>query len=118
MKLETSGSTLLVRPDKDLDHYYASIIREKIDSCIKSGTITKVIFDFSQVDFMDSSGIGIIMGRYRLINAINGSIGVFGLSNRLEKILTMAGLKRIINIYKSENEALLGEDTNEESYNN
>ena len=61
-----------------------------------------VILDFSDVTFMDSSGIGLVMGRYKLLNELGGKLEVTGLSNNSYKVMRLAGLDRIANIKKGE----------------
>jgi stage II sporulation protein AA (anti-sigma F factor antagonist) len=108
MKLDKKGETLIVRLDGELDHHYASQIRESIDAAVITGNIKKIIFDFTKVGFMDSSGIGTIMGRFKLMQTVGGSVCAFGVSERLDKLITMCGIKKIINIYESEHDATKG----------
>ncbi len=83
-------------------------IREAVDTAVMAGDIRRIIFDFSHVGFMDSSGIGTIMGRYKLMQAVGGSVGAFGISNQLDKIISMSGIKKIITIYQNEQDAARG----------
>ncbi|OQB15235.1 MAG: Anti-sigma F factor antagonist [Firmicutes bacterium ADurb.Bin193] len=108
MKLEKTGGILIVRLDGELDHHYATKIREAVDGAVMVGDVRKIIFDFTGVGFMDSSGIGTLMGRYKLMQTLGGSVGVFGISPRLDKLLSMSGIKKIISIYNSEKEAVGG----------
>ncbi len=85
----------------EIDHHNSSHIRESVDIEIKSGGIRQLIFDFTKLEFMDSSGIGVLMGRYRLMHAFGGSVTVCGASDYIEKILRLSGLEKIINIEKS-----------------
>ena len=64
--------------------------------------IKYVIFDFEQTDFMDSSGIGVIMGRYRMICLIGGEVWAVHANARIRKILTMSGVTKIMQIYEEE----------------
>lgn len=108
MKLEKRGETLVVRLCGELDHHYASRIREAVDSSVMVGDVRKIVFDFTGVGFMDSSGIGTIMGRYRLMQAVGGSVCAFGISPQLDKLISISGIKKIINIYETEKEATRG----------
>lgn len=65
-----------------------------------------MVFDFSDINFMDSSGIGVIMGRYRLMEAVGGTVVCFGASPRITDLIEMSGLKRIITLCDSEKDAL------------
>lgn len=106
MQIDVIGDAMIIRPYGELDHHYASEIREKADSIILKGEIRKVIFDFSNVNFMDSSGIGVIMGRYRLMEAIKGTVSAFGANKRVNDLITMSGLSRIITVYPDQQMAL------------
>ena len=93
---EVVGNKLRVKLSDELDHHNASIIKNKIDELILSGKIKNVIFDFKRTKFMDSSGIGIIMGRYKLLKAINGKVSVCNLESNVERIFMISGLYKII----------------------
>ncbi len=108
MKLDKNGETLVVRLSGELDHHYAVRIREMVDAAVLTGGFRRIIFDFTQVGFMDSSGIGTIMGRYKLMQAIGGSVSAFGISSQLDKLLSMSGIKKIISVYQNEQEAVRG----------
>lgn len=82
---------------QDLDHHLTTLIRDEIDSLIEKESIYDIVFDFSKVVFMDSAGIGLIMGRYKKVNAKSGSIIIEGIGPSIERILTISGLYKIIN---------------------
>ncbi len=86
----------------ELDHHSAEDIRLNADLLIDRHQIKCVIFDFENTDFMDSSGIGVLMGRYRLICLIGGEVWAVNVSPRMKKILKMSGVTRIIQIYEEE----------------
>ncbi|MBO7208976.1 MAG: anti-sigma factor antagonist [Clostridia bacterium] len=106
MTIDIMGDAMIIRPEGELDHHYASEIREKADRIILKGEIRKVVFDFTKVHFMDSSGIGVIMGRYRLMEAIKGSVCAFGTNQRIKDLVKMSGLSRLITIYPNQQKAL------------
>lgn len=108
MKIDCIGDAVIIRPSGELDHHYAAEIREKADNIIHKGGVRKVIFDFSNIGFMDSSGIGVIMGRYRLMEAVGGTVCAFGASKRVANLIEMSGLKRLIKVYKNEQQAMEG----------
>lgn len=87
---------LTVRLYGELDHHTASEIREELDMEIDSRAIKKLVMDFGDVGFMDSSGIGVIVGRYKKLDAIGGELVLINLSPQLDKILEISGIKRII----------------------
>lgn len=104
--LEYKDDTMIVRLTGELDQHYASRLRTAIDSQVAHRGIHKIVFDFSKVGFMDSSGIGVIMGRYRLMQSVGGRVCAFGVSPRLDKLIEMSGIKRIVSIYADETSAL------------
>ena len=61
---------------------------------------TALVLDFKDVSFMDSSGIGLVMGRYKILNELGGTLEVIGLSDNSYKVMRLAGLDRIANIKK------------------
>lgn len=90
------GNVLEVQLPKELDHYTASYLREKIQNELLVGEVKKIQFDFSYTNFMDSSGIGLLTGRYRQMEALGGKIVACGVSKNLDKILELSGLYRIM----------------------
>ncbi len=105
-KIDTNGEVLIVRLNDELDHHSAAQIREQIDNIVLQGSVRKIVFDFTNVGFMDSSGIGIIMGRFKLMQAIGGEVTAFGFSQQLDKLITMSGIKKIVKIYSEEKDAV------------
>ena len=77
----------------ELDHHSARLARENIDSLIQQKKPSVLRLDFSEVSFMDSSGIGLIMGRYRMIHLYGGDLKVVNIPQELERIMTLSGLK-------------------------
>ncbi|WP_246552373.1 anti-sigma F factor antagonist [Vallitalea pronyensis] len=97
---------LIVHVSEELDHHNAEIIRNKIDKIVVKENIKCVIFDFSHTKFMDSSGIGVIIGRYKNIKNRGGNVVVASVGPRMDRIFNMSGLYRIINRYENVKEAL------------
>ena len=87
-----------------VDHHNAEEIKRESDKLIERKHIKYVIFDFQKTDFMDSSGIGVIMGRYRQIYLLGGEVWAVHASDRMKKILTMSGVTTIIQLYEEEKE--------------
>lgn len=80
----------------ELDHHMASGFRDEIDEEFFSKKPKKLTLDLSGVDFMDSSGLGLIMGRYARAKAAQCEFNVKGLNKRSEKILKMSGMDKLI----------------------
>lgn len=93
--------TLVVLLDGDLDHHSVGKLREKIDRELKRTGAVNAAFDFGNVSFMDSSGIGFIMGRYKIVRALGGKVILYGLSDNVRRILEMSGMDRLVIIAKN-----------------
>ena len=95
---ELDGQILKVKLRGELDHHSAGAVRCNLDEMIKSARPTRLLIDMSAVDFMDSSGLGLIMGRYSLMESIGGETCVLDPSPATERILSLAGMERIVKI--------------------
>lgn len=100
VKIEFNDETLFCRLNGEIDHHTALPIRLDIDERIETCRPQTVVLDFSNVTFMDSSGIGLVMGRYKILNELGGTLEVTGLSDNSYKVMRLAGLDRIANITK------------------
>ena len=87
---------LVVKIIEEIDHHTTEKIRRKIDNEITRYMPRKVILDFNKVSFMDSAGIGLIIGRYKLINMIGGELKIANVNTQIQKIFEMSGLLRLI----------------------
>ena len=81
----------------DIDHHSAKSMREKIDKEIEKARPSLLFLDFKKINFMDSSGIGLIMGRYKLIKALKGNLKIVNVSQRIERIIKLSGLYKLKN---------------------
>lgn len=102
---EVMNQCLLIRLRQELDHHSAQYIREKSDYMIDKRHIRNIIFDFTEVNFMDSSGIGVIMGRYRRIHVTGGTVGVTNISSSVDRIFRLSGLYKIVKKYITNEDA-------------
>lgn len=105
--MEVQNRALIIHIKEDLDHHNALWIREEADRRIERENIKHVIFDFEDVNFMDSSGIGVIMGRYKKVIFLGGKAAVANVSSSVDRILSFTGLYKIIEKYDSVQEALM-----------
>ena len=103
---ELKNNCLVIYITDDLDHHAVGFLREKSDRLIEAGDIRHVIFDFEGVDFMDSSGIGLIMGRYKNVIFIGGKIAETNVGQSVDRIFKMSGLYKIIEKYNTPEEAI------------
>ena len=93
---------LVVRISEEIDHHSAEIIRRKIDDEITRYMPRKVILDFDKVTFMDSAGIGMIIGRYKVIKMLGGSLEIINVKKNIKKVLEMSGITKIIKLVEVE----------------
>ena len=82
----------------DIDHHSAKGIREKIDAKIFSGKPRTILLDLSAVEFMDSSGLGLILGRYTISKEIGALFKLVNPSYDVKKVLELAGIERLMKI--------------------
>lgn len=93
--INIDGSIMTALLDGEIDHHNAPSIREKIDSYAVNFHPQKLILDFRKVTFMDSSGIGLVMGRYKAVSAFNCTLEIHNLSLHAYKVMRLAGLDKI-----------------------
>jgi stage II sporulation protein AA (anti-sigma F factor antagonist) len=107
VKFTNKGSVLVIKISGELDHHSAEYFRQKIDSEIIKSTTRDIIFDLSNLDFMDSSGIGVLMGRYKNISKFNGRAVIVNPGKQIRRILEMSGILKIMKVYSNSEQALL-----------
>lgn len=88
----------------EIDHHNASAMRQTIDDCIQSKPPSVLRLDFTEVSFMDSSGIGLVMGRYRLMQLLGGRVQVVGLTRRQHQLMQLSGLEKLASLSLREEE--------------
>lgn len=89
---------LWIRMPVELDRIEAETIRKEADVQMMQDMVESIVFDFSQTKFMDSSGIGLIVGRYKKIQCLGGEVLVVHANRRIEQMFIMAGLKEFVRI--------------------
>lgn len=89
---------LCIRMPKEVDHHGAAGIRECADKLILNDAVKNIVFDFENTSFMDSSGLGIIIGRYRKISCFGGKVYAINTSERITRLLRSSGMSSIIEI--------------------
>jgi stage II sporulation protein AA (anti-sigma F factor antagonist) len=97
---------LIVKPSGEIDHHSSVELRREIDRNLTRSKAKNLIFDFSAVEFMDSSGIGIMIGRYRELTQRGGKVFAININGSIGRIFGISGLSRIIPCYGSLDEAL------------
>ena len=95
---QKEDKSLILKITEELDHHTVEKIRRKADYEIEKYIPSKVVFDFNGVSFMDSAGIGLILGRYKNVSILGGELEVINVNEQVIKILNMSGLSRLIKI--------------------
>ena len=89
---------LMVRLFGEIDHHSAASMREELDRLILKERPRRLVLDLSCIEFMDSAGLGLLMGRYRLMHDIGGALAITRPNERVLKILRLAGMERFMEI--------------------
>lgn len=106
LKFDKKQDKLIINLIGELDHHSAEEVRVKIDDRIDRDNIMKIILNFSGVTFMDSSGIGVVVGRYRKVNSNGGKLCVADVNKSVNRVFELSGLYKIIKKYDDVTEAL------------
>ena len=100
LEIKNVGELLTVMLDGEIDHHRAKEIREKIDDAIEFNMPSLLILDFGGVTFMDSSGIGLVMGRYRLLQKKGAKLNLTNLPPNIYKVMKLAGIEKLAKLCK------------------
>lgn len=98
-------NALIVHLSGELDQHSAASLRRELDRRIFEGC-NNVVFDFGDLEFMDSAGIGVILGRYKNVKALGGRVSVAAAKPQVKKILCLSAIDRLIPLYETVDEAL------------
>ncbi len=98
VQLQMKQGELIALLDGEIDHHGARELREEIDAAAQRTKPRLLTLDFSGVQFMDSSGVGLIMGRYRMMSEWGGEVCVANLPPRLEKLVSLAGIRELCTV--------------------
>lgn len=98
IKISSTPVRLTVTLSGEIDHHNAAALRYEADEAIQTNLLPNVRLDFADVSFMDSSGIGFVLGRYRIVESYGGNLEVVNLSSRLYSMMKLAGLEKIVTL--------------------
>lgn len=87
---------LMVKLPEEIDHHQAGCISKSVDQYLLQGKVNSVVFDFEDTRFMDSSGIGLIAGRYKKVVCFDGKVYAINVDRHIKRILYMSGLDKMI----------------------
>ena len=105
IETEVSGDTLIVRLSGELDHHTAELVRTQVEAELDRG-YSNLVMNFDQLGFMDSSGLGVILGRYKRVTQAGGRMSLCSVNDQLMKLFELSGMLKILRIYKTESQAL------------
>jgi stage II sporulation protein AA (anti-sigma F factor antagonist) len=100
------GKTLVVKISGDIDHHSTVELKEKIVKEYMARACVNLIFDFSLLEFMDSAGIGMIIGRYKQVSMNGGNLFAVGITPKTERIFRLSGLNKLVKSYPTVEAAL------------
>lgn len=106
MEMKGFGKTLVVKLNGEIDHHIAADIKRAIEDEYYAGRYKNIILDFEGVGFMDSSGVGMVIGRYKTTALYGGKFAVVNVHRQMERIFELSGLARLVSAYASVEEAL------------
>ncbi|MGL4738336.1 MAG: STAS domain-containing protein [Cellulosilyticaceae bacterium] len=106
MKCEVEKGILVVTLEGEIDHHTSAEIREMVDREFQKKRAKSIAFDCERIIFMDSSGIGMLMGRYRNVAVCGGSVALYNVQSNVDKLLAMSGVYKLMRIYNSKNEVI------------
>jgi stage II sporulation protein AA (anti-sigma F factor antagonist) len=104
--MEVAQNVLCIRLSGELDHHFADELREKATMAIEKYNIRHIILNLESLSFMDSSGLGVILGRYKQVQQQNGEMIVCAISPAIQRLFDMSGLFKIIRLEPNEQSAL------------
>lgn len=103
---EPCKQALIIHMPRELDHHNCRNLRYETDLLFAENYINRVVFDFSRTEFMDSSGIGILLNRYKQLNLSGGRAAIYGANARIARILAIGGVEKLMKVCGSREAAL------------
>lgn len=107
IEISQNGSCLIAALSGELDQHMADAIRGRMDYGLLQAGIKNMVFDFTEVSFMDSSGIGMLLNRYKQVRKFGGNLYLTGCNQNLFRLIKLSGLERIVLLRDSIEEAVL-----------
>ncbi len=98
VEISVKGEVLTAYLCGELDHHSAAEMRREIDGALELNMPQLLVLDFGGIKFMDSSGIGLVMGRYRNVSKHGTAISITGASPQIYKVMRLAGLEKIASL--------------------
>ncbi|MGN0205443.1 MAG: anti-sigma factor antagonist [Coprococcus sp.] len=106
MEYRISEGILTIEPGEEIDHHRAEMIIRYAENLIRQRRVSILIFDLEETVFMDSAGVGMMIGLYREMKMCGGAVGIIHMHKSIRRIYQMAGLQRIICCYEDEQQMM------------
>ncbi|NLJ98536.1 MAG: anti-sigma F factor antagonist [Tissierellia bacterium] len=104
--MDIINDNLIVTLKGELDHHTSEDARKSIDQQYYKNNLLNIVLDLRGLSFMDSSGIGLIMGRYKNCKEERGNMSIVSTSPSIDRILKMSGLLKLMDVYSNIDEAI------------
>ncbi|HHV45436.1 MAG TPA: anti-sigma factor antagonist [Tissierellia bacterium] len=108
LTIDIVNDYMIVKLRGELDHHTSEYARKKIDQRYYSNNSANIVLDLRELNFMDSAGIGLIMGRYKNCIDRNGKVSIVSTSPYINRMLKMSGIQKLVDIYQTIEEAIKG----------
>ena len=103
---EARGAVLIIHLPRELDHHNCRDLKYETDLLLSENYVSRIVFDFSKTEFMDSSGIGILLNRYKQMAGSGGSVAICGAGAQVHRILNVGGLARLMPCFETKESAI------------
>lgn len=106
VKSRFERGVLIISLQGELDHHGVEQIRDEIESQLEQGQYQGLVMSFRSIDFMDSSGLGLILGRFRSVSQHGGKMVLCEVNASLRRLFEMSGLLKVLAVYETEDTAI------------
>ena len=103
---EARGQVLIIHLPKELDHHNCRNLKYETDLLLSENYINRIVFDFSGTEFMDSSGIGVLLNRYKQMERSGGKVSLYGAGAQILRVLAIGGVGKLVPQYDSKEAAI------------
>ena len=98
----------MIHLPQEIDHHNCKTLKIETDLLLEENYIRRIVFDFSRTRFMDSSGIGVLLGRYKQMKASKGEVTYYGAGTQVSRILAVGGMAKLIRGFEDKESAING----------
>lgn len=105
---EAAGQALVIHLPREIDHHNCKKLRYETDMLLEENYIRRIVFDFTRTEFMDSSGIGVLLGRYKQMKASGGEVTYYGAGTQVARILSVGGMAKLLRGFDDKDSAIQG----------